>query len=134
VQGAHRRWGPSVESIKYACDGVRGYSTPAGFWKPPLAMGKRSMKGRAVHSVAVSKLDKNGKWGHDCLQSAVIDNDACTLIVLSLSSHGRDNDRAGEYNLCICWKKVVYGSKLTALAATTVGACANQHSSKAQNC
>jgi hypothetical protein len=62
-------------------------------------------------------------------------SDACTLIfILVLYTHGRDNDGAGEYKQSLCRKIVVYSSKLTALAATTVGARANQRSSKAWNC
>jgi hypothetical protein len=70
----------------------------------------------------------------DMLTKCPIDNDACTLILLSSDTDGRDNDRAGEYKLSICTKEVVYSSKLTALAATTVGARANQLSSKSRNC
>ena len=77
---------------------------------------------------SVSKLDKNGKWTRLLTKCC---NDACTPIVLSLLfNHGRDNDRAGEYILCICRRNEVYGSKLTELAATTVGARANKPSSK----
>jgi hypothetical protein len=84
---------------------------------------------RAGYKFGFQKIEQ--KWkASTCLQSGPID-DACTL---SLYTHGRDNDRAGEYKLFICRKNVVYSSKLTDLAATTVGALANQRTSNARNC